>query len=450
MIALVAAVSLNQWTIGYLATKDGTIDEPVIRWAIGLFEVVLLLWGLWLLMRRRTADLKAVAFRCIAVFISIVLLECVLRVVHVVEEAVRGGPPPKYMLSPYQGKEWAYRLFTEADNVHQQEGRFRYHPLLGWDTAEFHGEFVNVDANGVRRGWNPELPPGAAAPSIYVFGGSTTWGVAVRDEDTIPSRLSKLLNGRGHQVVVYNYGDIAYSFIQEVVNLMLLLKAGHRPDWVVFYDGVNDTYAAYRDGVPGSILDLFETSEGFGQRMRPVDHFLAGVRILLVKHCMIYHYLYRLCNPPGETPRFAEVGARLDDDQLRDLAEGIADYYATSYELLEVLAQAYGFQYLAFWQPVSLTEDHLFEEEKTDFRTGDDALRKTHLYVRESLKSKGLPNFYDISDVLRDRTKTTYIDYCHLTVEGNAVVAARIGDVIEAKLHKLDHAGEKSSTTHTR
>ncbi len=37
------------------------------------------------------------------------------------------------------------------------------------------------------------------------------------------------------------------------VRLVLLLREGHRPDYVIFYDGANDVYAAYQAGRAGAV-----------------------------------------------------------------------------------------------------------------------------------------------------------------------------------------------------
>ena len=66
---------------------------------------------------------------------------------------------------------------------------------------------------------------------------------------------------------VTNFGETGYVSTQNLIALMLELRAGRRPDVVVFYDGVNDTYSAYsqqRAGLPHN------ESES-GRRVQPVD-----------------------------------------------------------------------------------------------------------------------------------------------------------------------------------
>ena len=435
---VVAGILLNEWIVGYLFSSDGTVDAPVLKAVIWIADIALVLLGLLLFVRREPLDRRQVLFRCWAVALSLVVLECGLRVVDFVAERRREEPQPEHLRSPFRDKEWSKQLLDELNDLAYVSRAFTYHQFLGWDAAEYHGQYVNVDAEGERKTWNPEFEPGAQVPSIYVFGGSTTWGMGARDNDSIPSHLSRLLHAHGHRFMVHNYGDIAYTFTQEFINLILLLKEGHRPDYVVFYDGVNDVYGAYQAGVAGTVINCFHAPEKFDERLTPVRHFWIGTGGLLDKHCLIYRYATKLAHLSEQTPVFPEVAASWNDDQLRDFTEEIADYYSTSQELLEPLSKAYGFKYVTFWQPVTFAEETLLEEERLDIRVSDAALGKIHKHILGVLAEKKLRNFRDLSGALRGRTELYYFDYCHLTGEGNATVAAKICDVFESLFVEQD------------
>jgi hypothetical protein len=57
-------------------------------------------------------------------------------------------------------------------------------------------------------------------------------------------------------------------------------------------------------------------------------------------------------------------------------------------------------------------------------------------FVLESVRGMQLPNFYDISGVLVGRTTTQYVDFCHLSEEGNRSVANAIADNVLASIEK--------------
>src|SRR5262249_50473552 len=121
----------------------------------------------------------------------------------------------------------------------------------------FQGTYLNNDERGLRRTWNRAdgaVDSSAGPPKeVYVFGGSAVYGQGARDAWTIPSCLARNLAQRGLNVRVTNHGQSGYVSTQEMIAALLQLQAGHRPEVVVFYDGVNDTYSALLEsdiGVP--------------------------------------------------------------------------------------------------------------------------------------------------------------------------------------------------------
>jgi lysophospholipase L1-like esterase len=92
----------------------------------------------------------------------------------------------------------------------------------------------------------------AKARKVWVFGGSTIFGIGTPDSATIPSYLSRELNAHSSDCVeVTNLGAEGYVTNQELILLLQQLKAGHRPDIAVFYDGVNESLVGgFSPGVP--------------------------------------------------------------------------------------------------------------------------------------------------------------------------------------------------------
>jgi hypothetical protein len=60
---------------------------------------------------------------------------------------------------------------------------------------------------------------------------------------------------------VTDYGIPGFTFLQEIIKLTLLLQNGQRPNFIVFYDGANDVYAAYQSGRMVDFLDYRDTQE---------------------------------------------------------------------------------------------------------------------------------------------------------------------------------------------
>jgi hypothetical protein len=124
-----------------------------------------------------------------------------------------------------------------------------YQPWVEFADPEFHGQLVNVDRDELgflhRRTINPPNVEHWSTVKIFVFGGSTTFGYNVADEQTWPTYLSRMLNEQAQahamplHLEVVNFGRSYYYPSQETALLLDLLKAGHRPQLAIFFDGVN-------------------------------------------------------------------------------------------------------------------------------------------------------------------------------------------------------------------
>src|SRR6185295_3816027 len=95
----------------------------------------------------------------------------------------------------------------------------------------FHGTYINVDSAGIRI--TPQRPiSGVPVARVFMFGGSTMWGWLQRYDKTIPAEVARRLATMADSVggiEVTNFGETGYVFTQEVLELMLQLRAGNRP-----------------------------------------------------------------------------------------------------------------------------------------------------------------------------------------------------------------------------
>jgi len=127
---------------------------------------------------------------------------------------------------------------------------FVYQPWVQFSEPPFRGRRVSVELD--RLGFPMRHTTNAATSTdsrdtvdVFVFGGSTTFGYHVADEDTWPSQLAQVLNDGASgtrllpRVRVNNYGRGYYNPSQELGLFLDLLKTGHRPALAIFMDGVN-------------------------------------------------------------------------------------------------------------------------------------------------------------------------------------------------------------------
>ncbi|KAA3624676.1 MAG: hypothetical protein DWQ08_10135, partial [Proteobacteria bacterium] len=83
-----------------------------------------------------------------------------------------------------------------------------YEPYTVWSRKPVAGRYVNVRENGRRVTTGNSSDPDAL--SVWVFGGSTTWGMGVPDGDTIPSLLARRFNESDIPTNVRNYGETGF------------------------------------------------------------------------------------------------------------------------------------------------------------------------------------------------------------------------------------------------
>ena len=149
--------------------------------------------------------------------------------------------PASLRYNPFPDKEFGTVFLNEYSDGFQN-----FTPFLTWTGKPLQGQYINVDGHGRRVNWNPSTQ-NADTKIIWMFGGSTTWGYGARDEKTIPSELSRKLANTGHRFHVVNFGERGYTLAQNINRLVLELRAGRRPDYALFYEGVDDIFVAYEN-----------------------------------------------------------------------------------------------------------------------------------------------------------------------------------------------------------
>lgn len=110
-----------------------------------------------------------------------------------------------------------------------------FSPFVAFKERKYTSRFLNVNEFGMRRTADGLPWPPGPGPTIFVFGGSTTFGYGVADHHTIPFQLCKLTD-----CCVYNLGCAYYYSSQERALFQKLLARGIIPDRAIFIDGLNE------------------------------------------------------------------------------------------------------------------------------------------------------------------------------------------------------------------
>jgi len=272
----------------------------------------------------------------------------------------------------------------------------------------------------------------------FMFGGSTMWGTGAPDAGTIPSYLLQEIEPQvGGTVCMVNFGESAYTSTQNLITLIAELQQGNVPDFVIFYDGVNDTSAVFTSAEQWTHANLSRITKRF-EPIDPLWHQLLKSRRLYLMAQKI-----RMQNREAPILTFAQDASTV--------AGYVSTAYTENYQIVDALSQKYQFDYAFFWQPViRYSQKELTSEEEAMVDTAKlvqisfddeiyDRIEFLHLvYDHVIPKLEQLEFAYDISNVFEDEQTLAYIDFVHVTPAANQLVAAKMFEQIQSSLLKQD------------
>ncbi len=307
----------------------------------------------------------------------------------------------------YAGEAWYPEYREDIEWVMNQDAAFRpIHPLRVADVSTRH---VNV-AGGVRATWSAPCRD-CHRLVVWVYGGSTIFGIGQRDEHTIPSELARAAWGEGIALDVVNRGTPGDLLWDEAQRAQWDLLVGPPPDLVVFYDGANELWAARTmndHGVP----------DGYGPFDPLLEQFWDGV-----------------VDARGDDVPDAPPGGRLVPTSTvapRTPAE-VGELAARRYELARRASESTvgSIPTHWFWQPTTASRPEVDGEPQHD--DGGRNARATSQAARRTLPD----GVVDLSDVLDGIREPLFSDDVHHNEVAARVVAGAIFDTIRADLERL-------------
>jgi hypothetical protein len=359
-----------------------------------------------------------------------------IRSLSLISRPAQGDPRQK--VSYYSSQNWAEQYWHE----HELSATQRYYPYVGWRRAPFKGKTIEIDQNGMR------LTPGADCSAtsfkVFTFGSSEMWGTGSPNWDTISANLQKGLEKlRQGPVCVMNFAESAYVSTQDVVMLVLQLRAGNVPDVVLFYNIGGDVYSAYQSGQAGTLQNFNQLAARFERGSPYIDHLRNTYSYKLIDALMDKLTIANPQQEPTENELVTYESMGIAAAKLTDL---VVQNYFGNYKIVSALAQKYGFEYLFFLPPRIFRGNKTLtpEEQKMKRETQSDAaLSKLYTAVYQTVerKSSQYQNFYSMADIFDHYHALIWIDGAHVTPVGNRLIAARMLDVIQARSSQ-----EKQST----
>ncbi|MEG4495595.1 hypothetical protein QUB05_00075 [Microcoleus sp. F10-C6] len=321
----------------------------------------------------------------------------------------------------------------ETAKLHFQEFNqlsTQFEPFVGWSRKPFHGETININAKGDRIHKN-ETTSEAISPdvtSIDFFGGSTMWGTGVVDTETIPALFNNI-----SKIPTFNRAETNFTSRQSLERLINLLTVeAETINSVVFYDGVNDILNLCRSenqvGEHGYTDYIRKLLESNGNKSPENDFwkyidftFLRGTRSLikLVRGEIINHSV--------KTDDYWDRTMNCDNQPQK--AQQIASALIKNWEIAHVIAQAQGINFLGILQPVAFMENPKLAQDLHLNVGWNNELRKQYKTVypliQSMMRERGYDFLLDYTDLL-NRDRDIYIDFCHLSKNGNMIIAEQL------------------------
>lgn len=358
----------------------------------------------------------------------LLLIESVYRLQRATATALaspdksRPTEPP----NPFDSSSWARDYWIG----HHAEEKVQWASYVYVRNPTFRARHAEVDSLGHRVTPVSSAPAGARPVRIFFIGGSTTFGWFQRAEHTIPAEAARRLQempGTSARLEPTNLGVPGRIFAQDIIELVNQLRAGARPDVVMFYDGINDVAAMVQNGKAGipqneanRVEDfdrgrrlVAESRPGFANDLRSLLHLGGGVLNRL-------QFVQRLT----ERRTSGSVASLVNVDSA---AQGIARMYAANVQVVEALAARFGFRAIYVWQPALFsTNKRLTARERWLLRPVErdpkiQRIRDVQRAVPQELRAAVVPlvgaRFVDVTHLFDGDTLEVFVDLYGHTYE---------------------------------
>ena len=276
--------------------------------------------------------------------------------------------------------------------------RNAWRPVNPHRLRDFSSRYLNV-VNGERVTWTP---PASGRPrlTVWLFGGSTTYGLNQRDDHTIASELARVADEHGVELDVHNKGMNGQLHWMEAERFAWDLANEPAPDLVIFYDGVNESWEA-------NLMNRFSTGD-IPEMYDPT---------------MIDAW-ERAWADEDRTPPDAPPGARLigrpsgDTLELVDDARVTIERYDRARAISRATATAHGIPVIYCWQPSRFSRPLVMAEPHSDTEN------ENRSRLSEQLKASYLSDdVIDLTDALRSNTEPLFTDDVHHNETGARLIA---------------------------
>lgn len=329
-----------------------------------------------------------------------------------------------------------------------------YRSFIGYRRQKYKGQAVTIGEDGFRESINH-----AYQNSVWFFGGSTMWGTGADDGRTIPSLFAKQ---SGEDVL--NLGESGFNTIQELIQLQIMLAKGYVPKEVVFYDGVNDGYYFCQRDSNDQIRHAYTSrwitlKSDYDDAMRKLkarpilnadrfvnqarDFFKLPLRFFRKEFDSLGNKLDLSSDIPILSMSMSKKYLHCDDDEFAKSAARITiNSWRSAAAILKKRGISVWFvlQPSAAFMPQKYRLDYIVNvkkqaiiNESASYRSFYDTLKSE--FRRSCDRFGDCSNFIDLSELFFDVDENIFIDTCHVSPNGNAMVSK----ALLSRIRKVTH-----------
>jgi hypothetical protein len=327
----------------------------------------------------------------------------------------RSAPEPG--LPNYKNIDWAHKHFKEIDELTSE-----YRSYIGWRKLPYKGETINIDEQGIR------ITPQSAlatekSPLVVFLGGSTMWGFGVNDANTIPALFANIAQGRYRSM---NLAESGYNAFQGYLFLKLQIINGLIPAIVVAYDGVNDAHVLKvqlrpfghnrEDQIRAVMKGQDNAKDKKDEETLSFSHFFLNPLKAVISQ-------FKTSGNDGENSE-----KNNDYDFSQERVEQTAKALLEGWLSTKDLAEKNGAYFIAVLQPNPASGKPYVKYLKIN----KNRLKRCKLVYQAALKLLKTPKYQTLANnviVLTaafDLEEYIYIDYCHVSPNGNKIIAEKI------------------------
>lgn len=403
MLLIATGIICNVWVFAALFSPDGVL-EPYTKLKIWFIDLLLISIGFLLIWYRKRISFPSrinLVFLVLLILISLVIGEIFIRVFY----------PEK---SPYE------KLF----NLRIVRKPLPY-TMFGGEPYSQISDTEKLNSKGYR-GKEPSKVKNKYEYRIFMLGGSTVFG----GEPPIATLLEDEFRKNGFtKVKVFNYGVPAGVSGMELARIVFEI-ADLNPDLLIMYNGANDILAPFNgDPRPGYPLQfmVFENNPFF---VKDINKYP------LVSLVMYGSSMFRLFFPSYFLNKFVHLNQLRKDagHNTEEWRNSIAKIYVDNIVKAHKVSNAFGADFIAFFQPVVFFKDSLSTEEYKNvqiaiyqkYRDHFIEMRKRILAEVEKTKKDSEVKIIDISDIYDNVPEQVFIDHAHTVQKSKIIVAKEI------------------------